>query len=70
LGKPTGVGNSGITLFKTDDKLAHFQMSHGRAVHGVGHRNGAEAEVLEGVVEGDAVVLYPNDKLKDGAAVK
>jgi HlyD family secretion protein len=35
----------------------------------VGHNNGLEAEVLEGLNEGDRVVLHPSDKLRDRAYV-
>lgn len=35
----------------------------------VGRRNGTEAEVLEGLHEGERVVLYPTDSVKDGARV-
>jgi HlyD family secretion protein len=35
----------------------------------IGHNNGLEAEVVEGLNEGDQVVLHPSDKLHDGAYV-
>jgi HlyD family secretion protein len=36
----------------------------------VGHNNGLETEVLEGLHEGDQVVVYPGDKVTDGARVQ
>ena len=35
----------------------------------IGHNNGLEAEVLDGLVESDRVVLHPSDKLGDGAYI-
>jgi HlyD family secretion protein len=35
-----------------------------------GHSNGLETEVLEGLREGDTVVLHPSDKIADGVAVR
>jgi len=60
-------------LFKTGENWRVFVVTDGRAVEkvvAIGHRNGTEAEVRDGLVEGDAVVLYPNDKLKNGAPVR
>jgi HlyD family secretion protein len=39
-----------------------------RAVR-VGHRNGLEAEILEGLSEGEQVIVYPGDKVGDGARI-
>ena len=36
----------------------------------VGHDNGSEAEVLNGLSEGDLVVLYPPASLTDGMSVE
>ena len=35
----------------------------------LGHSNGLEVEVLEGVVPGDTIVLHPSDRVKDGVRV-
>jgi HlyD family secretion protein len=35
----------------------------------VGHSNGLEAEVLEGLAPGDRVVMHPSDRVKDGVEV-
>ena len=36
----------------------------------VGHSNGLETEVLEGLREGDRVIVYPGDKIADGVRVR
>ena len=36
----------------------------------VGRQNGLEAEILEGLTEGDQVVLHPSDQIDDGVKVK
>ena len=36
----------------------------------IGHNNGNSAEVLDGLVEGETVVLYPSAALSDGAKVR
>ncbi len=36
----------------------------------VGRQNGLEAEVLEGLAEGDKVVLHPSDRIEDGVKVR
>ena len=36
----------------------------------VGHDNGSEAEVLDGLSEGDLVVMYPPASLTDGMSVE
>jgi HlyD family secretion protein len=35
----------------------------------VGHNNGIEAEILDGLGEGDQVIVYPGDKVADGTRV-
>jgi HlyD family secretion protein len=35
----------------------------------VGRNNGIEAEVLDGLKEGERVILYPGDKVEDGARI-
>jgi HlyD family secretion protein len=35
----------------------------------IGHNNGLEAEVLDGLQAGDQVILHPSDKLRDGAYI-
>jgi len=36
----------------------------------IGHGNGLESEVFEGLKEGDQVILYPSDRIKNGVSVK
>lgn len=36
----------------------------------VGHSNGLETEVLEGLREGERVIVYPGDKIADGVRVR
>jgi HlyD family secretion protein len=59
-------------LFRRDGAWALFVVENGRArVRPVdlGQRNSLEAHVLEGVAEGDRIVLYPPDSLSDGVRV-
>jgi HlyD family secretion protein len=63
---PTG------TLFRRGDQWALFVVEDGRArlrTIRVGQRNGAEAQVLEGLREREQIVLYPPDTLADGDRV-
>jgi len=60
-------------LFRADDRWAVFAAEKGRArlrKLEIGHMNGTEAEVLEGLDEGDLVVVHPGDTVSDGAAVR
>ncbi len=64
---PTGA------LFRRGDAWATYVIVDGRArarTLQVGHRTGLEAEVLDGLTEGEAVILHPGDTLTDGARVK
>ena len=59
-------------LFRSDDGWAVFRVVKGRArvfSVKVGHSNGLESEVLEGLNAGDRVVVHPGDKVKDGVRV-
>lgn len=60
-------------LFRRGDGWAAFAIRDGRAVMQevrVGHRDGRRAEVLGGLATGDAVVLFPGDRVQDGGRVK
>jgi HlyD family secretion protein len=35
----------------------------------IGHQNSSESEVLEGLTEGETVILHPPNQLADGAPV-
>jgi len=60
-------------LFRTGEKHAVFQVKDG-VVHQqlvkVGRQNGLEAEILEGLSEGDQLVLHPSDQIEDGVKVR
>jgi HlyD family secretion protein len=60
-------------LFRQGHDWAVFLIQDGRA-HvrpvRVGHRSGDEAEILEGLTAGDAVVLHPPDTLREGLLVE
>jgi HlyD family secretion protein len=58
--------------FRHGDGWAVFTLEGGRA-HlrpvRLGHSNGLEVEILEGLTEGEEVVVHPSDKVKDGVAL-
>jgi HlyD family secretion protein len=60
-------------LFRQGDQWAVFvindEHAHRRMVK-LGHRNPDAAEVLEGLTEGERVIVYPSDRVQDGVAVK
>ncbi len=59
-------------LFRRGDGWAAFAVRGGRAVAvpvTVGHTNGIDTEVLDGLAEGDRVVSHPSDRVKDGVRV-
>jgi len=58
----SGQGWSAFVL--GDDGAARL-----RAVK-IGHMNDDQAEVLDGLAEGDAVILHPGEKVRDGVKVK
>jgi HlyD family secretion protein len=63
---PTGA------LFRRAGEWAVFRVEDGQArirTVKVGHANGLETEILEGLREGDPLVLHPSDKVADGVAV-
>jgi len=60
-------------LFRNGGGWSVFAVEHGEAkirTVKVGHRTDLEAEILDGLNEGDAVVRYPNDQIVDGTLVK
>jgi HlyD family secretion protein len=59
-------------LFQRGDQWQCFVLTDGRArLREVrpGHTNGLATEILSGLAAGDTVVLYPGDKVTDGARV-
>jgi len=63
----------GSALFRAGTDWKVFVIEGGRARSrrvGVGHRTTTEAEVREGLQEGDLVVLYPGDRVQEGSRVE
>ena len=59
-------------LFRRGTQSAPYAVVRGRAEEGVvriGNRNDTEAEVLDGLSEGERVVLYPGDRVMPGVRV-
>jgi HlyD family secretion protein len=60
-------------LFRAGSKSAVFQVVDGVVREQevkVGRQNGLEAEILEGLSEGDKVVLHPSDRIEAGVKVR
>jgi len=60
-------------LFRQRDDWAAFVLVDGRAqlrTVKIGRSSATEAQVLEGLREGDAVVLYPGSRIQSGQRVK
>ena len=60
-------------LFRVGDQSAVFQVVDGvvhQQIVKIGRQNGLEAEVLEGLAEGDQVVLHPSDQIEEGVQVR
>ena len=60
-------------LFRIDEDWGVFVVEDGAAasrIVSVGQRNGIEAEILEGLAEGDQVVLHPGARISDGLGVE
>ncbi|MFN0023670.1 MAG: efflux RND transporter periplasmic adaptor subunit [Parvularculaceae bacterium] len=59
-------------LFRSGDKWAVYKVEKGRARQSaltVGHNNGLDAEILDGLSEGDQVILFPGADIADGVLV-
>ncbi|MEK7676820.1 MAG: efflux RND transporter periplasmic adaptor subunit [Verrucomicrobiota bacterium] len=60
-------------LFRRGQEWAAFVVANGRArlrPVKAGRSSGAETQVLEGLKEGEMVILYPGDRVRDGQRVK
>jgi HlyD family secretion protein len=60
------------SLFRYQDGWALFVVENGRAVRRsvkVGQRNGLVAQILDGVSEGEAVILHPSDEVENQRSV-
>lgn len=59
-------------LFRQRNDWAVYVVRHGRAelqTLRVGHTNGLETEVLEGLTLGDQVILHPSDRVRPGVRI-
>lgn len=59
-------------LFRRGEGWAVFVVENGRAVLRdvqIGHHNGRVAEVLGGLDDGEAVIMYPSDRVREGVRV-
>lgn len=59
-------------IFRVNGKWATFVYSNGRAVLRpieIGHLNEQAAEIISGLEAGDTLILYPTDRIADGAPV-
>jgi HlyD family secretion protein len=71
--KPDALHAPAGALFQRDGTWQAFIVERGRArVRTVktGRTNGVETEILDGLKEGDRLVVYPGDKVFDGTRVK
>jgi HlyD family secretion protein len=60
-------------VFRSDENWATFVVEEGTAVVRMvelGETNGLETEVLSGLEEGDTVIAYPSDSVRDGVSVE
>lgn len=60
-------------LFRRNGGWAAFVVKDGRArlqPVKIGHRNGLEAEVLDGIRAGTSVITHPDDRISDGTRVR
>lgn len=60
-------------LFRNGEKWNVFVVEYGKAKRRevkIGHQNSAEAEVLEGLNEGEIVILHPPNQLEEGSLVR
>jgi HlyD family secretion protein len=60
-------------LVPVDSTWSAFVLAGGRArlrPMSIGHRGSHDAEVLSGLREGDSVIVYPDERLQDGARVR
>jgi HlyD family secretion protein len=60
-------------LFRIGERSAVFRVADHKAHQQfvtLGRQNGLEAEVVDGLAEGDQVVLHPSDQIEDGKSVR
>ena len=61
-----GLHGAGAPLLHVRQELGAGQPRGAQA----GRSSGAETQILSGLREGDEVILYPSDRLKDGQKVQ
>jgi HlyD family secretion protein len=72
-GEPDVLQVPASALFRFDGHRALFVVQDdraGRRMVKVAQRNGLCARILDGVVEGEAVITHPDDTIEDGVRVK
>lgn len=60
-------------VFRSEEAWATFVVGEGTAILTpveIGETNGLETEVISGVDEGDLVIAYPSDSVRDGVSVE
>jgi HlyD family secretion protein len=61
------------SIFRRGDQWHAYDIANGRArqrLVRVGRSSGTETEVIDGLNEGDEVILYPGDRIHDGLRVR
>jgi len=61
------------SLFRDGDTWMVYRLRNGRAERcsvSVGLSNSREAEIVSGISEGDEVLLYPSEKVREGIRVR
>ena len=59
-------------MFQRAGSWQAFAIEGGRArlrTVRIGRSNGTESEILDGLREGESIVVYPGDKVSDGARI-
>jgi HlyD family secretion protein len=60
-------------LFRQQDNWAVFVEKDGRAVLRtvrIGHQNGSQVQIIDGLGVGERVVLHPNERIADGSRIR
>ena len=60
-------------LFRSEDRWQVFLVKEKKALRRplrIGHRSETDAEVLEGLAEGDTVILFPSDQIEEGVGIQ
>ncbi|PJZ68851.1 secretion protein HlyD [Leptospira perolatii] len=71
--KPNSIIVPTAALFRDGQDWAAFKVTKGKAYKtkvSIDSRSGADALVAEGLKEGDEVILYPSESIRDGVKIK